>query len=553
MSLRTYHEKRRFGSTPEPRGKARQHDGPLRFVVQKHQASRLHYDFRLEMDGVLKSWAIPKGPSLNPADKRLAVMVEDHPLEYGTFEGVIPKGNYGAGTVMVWDEGVYAPLDAADGIVDEKKLLVDLEAGHLRFVLNGHKLRGGFSLVKLQRSQGNEWLLLKRRDQYADESDVLQRDRSAISRRTMKGIAEAKDAKMWSSSRPARGTGALRVPGAPRAALPHGVKPMLATLVEQPFDRAGWVFEIKWDGFRAIAEIENGKARLYSRRQLSYEERFPALAAALARLGHDAVLDGEIVVLDKQGKSRFQLLQNYRDSGEGTLAYLVFDILYLDGQDLRGLPLVRRKEILAPLLQGNPHLRLSEHVEEHGLAFFRAAQEQGLEGIIAKRAESRYRPGVRGWDWLKVKARREQEAVIGGFTAPRGTRQQLGALVLGVFENDELVYVGHAGGGFDAHSLQTVGAALEALIQPACPFKMKPKTNAPVQWVKPTLVCDVVFQEWTRDGLMRQPIFVGLREDKPARSVTRELPQELPETIQPTRTQKPRRETPARRKPRAKR
>jgi len=306
---------------------------------------------------------------------------------------------------------------------------------------------------------------------------------------------------------------------------------MLATFVDKPFDRPGWFFEIKWDGFRAIAEIEKAKVRLYSRNFISFHERYPAIGDALQQLGHEAVLDGEIVVLDKKGKSDFQLLQKYQQTGAGILAYYVFDLLYLDGVDLRAAPLRRRKEALELLIRGDDLIRTSDHVEEFGMAFFKAAVDQGVEGIIAKNASSSYREGARGRDWLKIKARQEQEAVIGGFTEPRRSRKELGALVLGVYEGDDLVYVGHSGSGFDAKTLSDVRAKVDPLIQRECPFKVKPKTNAPAHWVKPKLVCQVAFQEWTSDGIMRMPIFLGLRDDRNPREVKRELPQPLPQAL----------------------
>jgi len=531
LTLQTYRAKRQFSRTPEPHGKRERQASKLRFVVQKHAASRLHYDFRLEMEGVLKSWAVPKEPSLNPADKRLAVMVEDHPLEYRRFEGTIPEGNYGAGEVIVWDEGTYEPLEATNAAQHEETLLRQLKAGHIRFVLHGKKLKGGFSLVKTRGGKGNHWLLFKRNDEFATTQDVLEQIHSVRSNRSLDDPngqstkAKPKRTEPATNGRPRRKAGA-------KDHVPHRVQPMLATLVDKPFDRPDWIFEIKWDGYRAIAAIIAGKVQMYSRRHLSYEQRFPRLLESLSRLGHDAVIDGEIVVLDSQGKSDFQLLQNYQRTQQGNLVFIAFDLLYLDGKDLRPLPLIERKEELARLIQRLRNVRFSEHVVGEGMAFFQAAAEKGLEGIIAKNAASPYREGSRSWDWLKIKSRRRQEAVIGGFTAPRGTRQALGSLVLGVYEGDELIYVGHAGGGFDSKILHLVRKTLDPLVREKCPFKEKPKTNMPATWVKPTLVCEVAFQEWTSDGLLRMPIFQGLREDKKASAVHREIPKELPSELE---------------------
>lgn len=531
VSLEKYHNKRRFKKTPEPRGKQTRASGALRFVVQKHDASRLHYDFRLELDGVMKSWAVPKGPSLNPAEKRLAVMVEDHPLDYRKFEGTIPAGNYGAGTVIVWDEGTYGPAEMS-GSDDPQQVLRDgLESGHLSIVLHGSKLKGGFSLVKMQRAKKNEWLLIKKQDEFATTDDVLDQDRSVTSGRDLDEVAH--NGKQHKKSTPSKSqTKTLAVPTKERrSAQSAHVKPMLATLVDEPFDRKGWIFEIKWDGYRAIAEVGPGGAELYSRNDKSFAQRFAPIVEALKGLKHEAILDGEIVAVDQLGISRFQLLQNYQRTGKGDLRYFVFDLLSLDGRDLRGLPLKERKKLLKRTISRLPRVALSEDVPEHGVAFFQAAQAKGLEGIIAKNADSPYREGQRGRDWLKIKTHSRQEAVIGGFTEPRGSRKDLGALVLGVYQGQDLVYIGHAGGGLDAKGLADLRATLAPLIQKECPFQEKPKTNMPVQWVEPRLVCEVSFQEWTSDGIMRQPIVLGLREDKPARSVHREIEAQVKEEI----------------------
>jgi bifunctional non-homologous end joining protein LigD len=515
VTLETYRRKRKFQRTPEPRGKAAGRGGALRFVVQKHDATRLHYDFRLELDGALKSWAVPKGPSLDPADKRLAVMVEDHPLDYRTFEGVIPAGNYGAGSVIVWDEGTYHALGSPDRRASEQTLRDGLARGHLTFVLDGQKLRGEFSLVKLKRGEANAWLLIKKRDEFAAPRDVTRDDRSVRSGLTIREVGAP-------APRP-RG-GRKRAAGRSKAEMPRNVRPMLATLVDAPFDRPGWIFEPKWDGYRAIAEVGPDRVRLYSRNQQPFESKFTSIVRSLGDLGHEAVLDGEVVALDAEGRAQFQLLQNYQKTGRGNLVYYVFDLLYLDGRDLRTRPLLERKKLLRSILGRRADIRLSDHVEGDGVAFFRAAINKGLEGIIGKDGASPYREGARGAAWVKIKTRQRQEAVIGGFTAPRGRRAGLGALVLGVYEGSELVYIGHTGGGLDTAGLADLRSRLDPLVIDECPFRERPRTNAPVRWVTPKLVCEVVFQEWTGDGRMRQPIFVGLREDKPARAVRREVP-----------------------------
>jgi bifunctional non-homologous end joining protein LigD len=516
MSLAEYRKKRSFRRTPEPTG-GKGGRGPLRFVVQKHHASRLHYDFRLELDGTLKSWAVPKGPSLDPADKRLAMMVEDHPLDYRTFEGVIPEGNYGAGRVIVWDQGTYHAPNAADRRGTERAVRDGLARGRVSFVLDGEKLRGEFALVKLRRGAPNAWLLIKHGDEFATPDDVTAAERSVVSGRTLDDIDAGPPKRVRSGTK-------SRTPRAAGKRPSRLVRPMLATLVDAPFDRAGWIFEIKWDGYRAIAEVDRGFVRLYSRNHTSFESKFAPVVKGLAGLKRRAVLDGEVVAVDSAGRSRFQLLQNYQKTGQGDLVYVVFDLLELDGRDLRGRPLAERKEQLRKLVNNLPHIRYGDHVEETGAAFFRAAVEQGLEGIIGKDGASPYREGVRSPAWVKIKTRQGQEAVIGGFTAPRGRRVGLGSLVLGVYEGDDLIYIGHTGGGLDTRGLENLSARLTALETKTCPFRKRPRTNAPVRWVKPQLVCEVVFQEWTDDGRMRQPIFVGLREDKPAREVRREVP-----------------------------
>ncbi len=527
MNLSTYRAKRRFNETPEPEG-GKGDKSVLRFCVQKHQASHLHFDFRLEIDGTLKSWAVPKGPSLNPGDKRLAMMVEDHPLDYRTFEGNIPEGNYGAGSVIVWDEGTYHARASEDHDESERLMAEGLEQGHITFVLDGHKLRGEFALIKLQRGQKNAWLLVKKQDEFASSDEELDQT-SVLSGRSLDDVAagvEAKKSKGKQSTKEAKKPKPAPTKAKKQAAPTSFVRPMLATLVEKPFDRKGWLFEVKWDGYRAIAEVKDGDVRLYSRNQKSFDAKFAPLIAPLSAIGHDVVLDGEVVALDEEGKSQFQLLQNYQKTGKGQLVYYVFDLLQLDGQDLRGRRLTERKKLLAGILKGKKEIRLSEHIKNDGLAFFDAVADKGLEGMIAKNGESTYQEGARNLDWLKIKTHMRQEAVIGGFTRPKGSRQGFGALVLGVYQDDELVYIGHTGGGFDGRGLTDLQAKFKPLHQAKCPFSTQPKTNTPAQWLKPSLVCEVKFQDWTEDGHMRQPIFLGLREDKDPTSVHREA--ELP-------------------------
>ena len=521
MSLEEYQRKRDLTKSPEPGPKGRKPARALRFVIHKHAASHLHYDFRLELDGVLKSWAIPKGPSLDPSIKRLAMMVEDHPYEYGDFEGVIPKGNYGAGEVLIWDAGTYHASASPDRDQSEKLLREGLRKGDLKFVLEGQKLNGEFALVRIKSDKDNSWLLIKKHDAFASLEDVTLKDRSVVSDATIEDIRAGKAPALpkVAESGPEEKPATMPAPSAP---MPHEVRPMLATSVPEPFDDPDWLFEIKLDGYRSIAEIEAGNVRLYSRNNISFNKRFAALVRSLAALDLNAVLDGEVVALDEKGRSYFQLLQNNQRTGQGNVLYFVFDLLYLNGEDLRNQPLITRKEMLHALLPDLPDIRFSDHILEYGKQFFDLARQNNLEGIIAKRISSRYQTGKRSKDWLKIKIRLQQEAVICGFTAPRGSRKNFGSLVLGVYENDELVYIGLTGGGFDESGLQDLHATLQQLVQPDSPFRERVKTDMPVKWVKPVLVCEVEFAEWTDENVMRQPIFLGLREDKEPRSVLRE-------------------------------
>lgn len=529
--LEDYKTKRHFEKTPEPAPDFQPHpeSGALTFVIHKHAARALHYDLRLELDGVLKSWAVPKGPSLNPAVKRLAVMVEDHPLEYRNFEGVIPEHNYGAGSVIIWDKGFYNHPSARDKEESERLLLAGLGKGDLKFILHGEKLRGEFALVKTKMDE-KSWLLLKKKDQYASAEDILKDNRSVLSTKTLEEVAETDPAKSSDKAKVDR----IRLrevleredlKAAPARPMPHGIQPMLATLIKKPFDHPDWIFEVKWDGYRALAEIREGRVALYSRNGIGFEHKFSPIVDALRKLQFEAVLDGEIVVVDDQGYPDFQKLQDYQKSPGGHLIYYVFDLLYLEGHDLINLPLFARKEMLKKVLPISPQLKFNDHIRQDGILFFNTAMEKGLEGIIAKHSQSAYHMGKRSREWLKIKTQLTQEGIIAGFTEPRGARKNFGALVLGVFEGEDLVYIGHTGGGFGEKMLEEVRSKLNPLITKKCPFKTEPKTNMPVAWVKPELVCEVAFHGWTKDGLLRQPVFMRLRDDKPAQEVVREKPQ----------------------------
>jgi len=532
MGIKEYEAKRKFEQTPEPKPALHPKGGRLLFVIHKHAARNLHYDIRLELEGVLKSWACPKGPTLDPGVKRLAVMVEDHPLDYKDFEGVIPAGNYGAGSVIIWDRGFYHHPAARDNRENEQLLLAGLKKGDLKFVLEGEKLRGEFALVKTKWDE-KSWLLLKKKDRYTSDEEILRENRSVVSQRTVEELLEtgpgaSLDQEKINRIRIRESMESETLRQAPLEPMPHALQPMLAAQVGKPFDHPDWVFEIKWDGYRAIAEVRDGEVALFSRNRIALNKKFPPIADALRQMKFDAILDGEIVVVDDQGLPHFQMLQEYQESGGGHLLYYVFDLLYFQGHDLTQVPLLKRKELLKAILPPAPKIRFSDHVEQEGILYFQAVKKKGLEGIIAKHAQSPYLAGSRSRQWLKVKTRLTQEAVIAGFTEPRGGRKLFGSLVLGVFQGDRLEYIGHSGGGFTVTNLSEIREKLDPLIQSQCPFAVEPKTNAPATWVKPRLVCEVAFSGWTDDNVMRHPVFLRLREDKAAGEVRRERVPQTP-------------------------
>jgi bifunctional non-homologous end joining protein LigD len=524
MELGTYRRKRNFKKTAEPAGKKRAGGSThLSFVVQKHAARRLHYDFRLEMDGALASWAIPKGPSLNPKERRLAVEVEDHPIEYGDFEGTIPKGECGAGSVIVWDRGWWTP--EGDPVADRRK-------GRLKFHLNGAKLKGGWTLVRMKpkgrKDDKSNWLLIKERDQNAAKTDIVSaRPQSVESGKTIQHkIGEARQPKKIRARRQAKPE---QVKVAKKWKMPAFYQPQLATLVDSVPQGDDWLHEIKLDGYRIICRIDNGRASLLTRKAHDWTGRFGAIADAVKALPvRQAVLDGEIVALKDDGTSDFQLLQNsLREKSPVNLVYFVFDLLYLDGWDLTASPLLARKEKLQKLLkaqQAGDLVRFSEHWIGQGNALFDRACESGLEGIIAKRIDQPYRP-TRSRDWLKIKCLHNQEFVIGGFTDPAGSRSGLGALLLGIYDDEGcLHYAGRVGTGFTERTLADLRDRLDKLAQKNPSFVDPPPRGQTkdVHWVKPALVGEVAFTQLTQDNLLRHPTFQGIREDKPALEVRRE-------------------------------
>jgi bifunctional non-homologous end joining protein LigD len=586
MALEEYKRKRRFEATPEPPPKVEKKAGH-RFVVQKHAASHLHYDFRLEMDGVLKSWAIPKGPSLDPADKRLAMMVEDHPVSYFDFEGIIPEGNYGAGTVMVWDLGTWERLG------DPHEML---KKGDLKFRLKGKKLNGEFVLARMKArrpgSKGNEWLLIKKKDEYAQPGFDDKLDWSVLTGRSLKQIAGDEGSREWQSNRAAapaktaknawladsivkadkrkastsKGTKAMKresktkaaakknsqtkstaktkspdthatgladLNGATRAPMPRIIHPMLATLTDHPFSSDDWLYEIKFDGYRAIAFIEDDEVRLVSRNQNEMTSLYPELHALPSQVkGQQVILDGEVVAIDDQGRPSFSLMQQRagirsgikrtRPNAEIPVLYYVFDLLYLDGYNLMRVNLEDRKALLKTIITENDIFKFSEHFIGEGEKLYEAAKQKGLEGIVAKRRNGCY-VQKRSREWLKMKITKRQECVIGGYTDPRGSREHFGSLILGLYDDKgRLIHVGHAGSGFTGTTHEDMWQRLKELETAKSPFQGKVEATRRPHWVKPELVAEIKFNEWTHEGQsgavkMRAPVFEGLRFDKPPR------------------------------------
>jgi bifunctional non-homologous end joining protein LigD len=613
MSLDEYKRKRRFEETPEPPPKLEK-QSRRRFVVQRHDATRLHYDFRLEMEGVLKSWAVPKGPSLDPADKRLAMQVEDHPVSYYDFEGTIPQGNYGGGTVMVWDAGTWEPLSPMPVKGEyvpgtEKEAAAMLVKGDLKFRLKGKRLNGDFALVHIKGragSKGNEWLLIKKKDDRVVAGfDIDAYDTSILTDRTMAQIAGDEGSAEWKSSRPAsrgrvkaawladavarvdskrkaltaesaenaeKGNGknqrrAARSPshanapdiapenatsksrrkkssansassavnalaGAEQKPMPTVIHPMLATSAAKAFDDPDWLFEIKWDGYRAVAFIEDGRVRLVSRNQNDLTAQFSELKSLpqFVKAG-SAILDGEIVALDDEGRPSFSLMQQRTGFQPGKrrlprregvpVVYYAFDLLYLNGLDLRRVALDERKRLLQEKIVAGGVIQFSDHYAEKGLDLFEAAKRRGLEGIVAKKRGSAYEE-KRSANWLKIKITQRQECVIGGYTDPEGSREYFGALVLGLYDpRGRLIHVGQAGTGFDQKTLKEIFLALQPLKTKQNPFYGEIGGLRKVHFVRPELVAEIKFAEWTHEtaegGMkLRAPVFMGLRFDKPA-------------------------------------
>jgi len=574
MALDQYRKKRDFKKTAEPKAGKSPNKTRLTFVIQKHDASRLHYDFRLEMGGVLKSWAVPKGPSLNPQTKRLAMMVEDHPMDYRLFEGIIPKGEYGGGSVIVWDEGVYEPIETIKGKkAQEKHLLEQLAKGSLKIKLKGQKLEGEFALVKTKGMGENAWLLIKHKDEFARKTDVTKQDRSVLSNKTIEEV-EKSSSRVWrnghaedkqsptktkrkktvknaeenlaedvnESTQQIKLDVAALLKKAPKSVAPNRIKPMKATLIDEPFNDPDWLYEVKWDGYRCVANITKTDVKLISRNSISFDKYYPIIDL-LKEWEMNAVIDGEMVVLNDKGLANFGALQNWKSEKDGNLVYYVFDLLWHEGKNLMGMPLIERQAILQDILPtDDKRIRQSKVFSARGIDFFEAAEEVGLEGIMAKKADSTYTSDTRSKQWLKIKVQRRQEVVIAGFTHNEGTSKAFSALILGVYEGKFLRYAGKVGTGFSDKLQKEMIEQFKPLIIDESPFQVEPDVDKPSRfrpqrlggkptWLKPTLVCEVNYAEVTSEGLFRQASFKGMRDDKDADEVVLEKAADTEETV----------------------
>ncbi|OJV54108.1 MAG: DNA ligase D [Bacteroidetes bacterium 43-16] len=496
MPLKEYRKKRDFKSTTEPEAAMSSRKGAPVFVVQRHAARKLHYDFRLELNGVLKSWAVPKGPSLDPDDKRLAVMVEDHPFEYKDFEGTIPAGNYGAGSVDIWDKGTYEMLSPDTG----KETQDGIKGDSLSFRLKGKKLKGVFTLVKMKGKGDKNWLLIKKEDRYSQQPYDAEAHRSGKD-----AIKPAKPLKATKEERKKK--------AAPQTASAL-IRPMLAQTGQAAFDSKDWIFEVKWDGYRAIADLRNKAVRLYSRNGLAFERKYPAIVKALKEQEHEMVLDGELVALDKKGNVQFNLLQHYEPEQDTRLLYQVFDLLWLNGHSTEKLSLLERKELLQAALQENDFIRNTPFINSTGKDLFHTISKDGKEGIIAKKAESRYHQHTRSAEWLKIKTNNTDEVIVCGFTLSKAIHEPFGALILGRYEDNHLVYAGHCGTGFTQKTKHALMEQMQSLIRKKCPFEQVPVTNMPATWLKPERVAEIRYSEITAHGVYRHPVFLHLRADK---------------------------------------
>lgn len=542
MALEEYNKKRKFNETSEPIGTSSLSSNKLVFVIQRHSASRLHYDFRLEVNGVLKSWAVPKGPSLDPNDKRLAMMTEDHPFDYKNFEGSIPEGNYGGGEVEIWDSGTYEPLVSEDSLVKASSDTIMkeyLKEGSLKFILHGKKLKGEFALIKIKSNkQKNAWLLIKQRDKYVVEEYNAEEDvpkNSKVTKREDERNKKNFDTDIATET----STKKSKIPTKDKKATEKAKKingfiiPMLAKTTAKPFDDKDWIFEIKWDGYRAIADLSTEDIQLYSRNGLSFAEKFPKIIKNLAKQKAKMIFDGEIVALNKNGEPNFQALQRFTENPTARLNYQVFDLLWLNGRSVEHLPLIDRKALLKKNLNENETIKFCEHTSEKGIDFFKNMEKLKLEGMIAKKADSSYLEGGRTSNWLKVKFQNTEDVLICGFTKPKGSRKHFGALILGNYIDGKLQYCGHAGTGFSNRTLDSLYKEFTLLIVEKCPFDEVPETNTDPVWLKPQLVCEIKFTEKTQDGMFRHPVFKGLRIDKEKKDVKKQALEEQKSPVEP--------------------
>ena len=515
--LTEYSAKRTFSATPEPVAEVRDaHGGPLLFVIQQHAARHMHYDLRLECDGVLKSWAIPKGPSLDPNDKRLAAQTEDHPFDYASFEGVIPPGQYGAGQMIVWDCGVYSPDEGQqysfhDRAQAEDRVRTELENGKLSFLLRGEKVKGSFALVRM--ADRKNWLLIKHKDRFVAKTDLTEQNRSVLSNASVEEM----------KSVPAHRIAAERlVVAGPSEKLPATLAPMQAELGDKAFNHTDWMWEPKLDGYRVLAFVDGDTIKLRTRRGLDLAADFPKVCAELRKQAVETmILDAEIVAFDADGRPSFNAMQNRSPQTERAVLYC-FDLLHFAGVSLRQAPYTDRRRYLAQCLLPSPLVQLVDSIDD-GVALQAAADASGLEGVVGKRKNSRYEPGKRTASWLKIKSITSADFVIGGYTQGKGARSPLGALLVGYWDGGKLVYASHVGSGFNDESLSRVREQLEPLQRKTNPFSTKPELNAPVTWVDPELVAEVKFQNWTDDDHLRAPVFLRLRDDIDPKTVQKEV------------------------------
>jgi len=554
MKLAEYNKKRDFSKTKEPKGKVKKGGAALHFVVQKHAASHLHFDFRLEIDGVLVSWAVPKGPSADPSVKRLAMHVENHPMDYIDFEGTIPQGEYGGGTVMVWDTGTYVAENANSNSESEKLVQKMHEEGNIKIILEGKKLKGSYHLVHMH-GKDKEWLLMKAKDEFADKKEFDQT--SVLTGRKMDEIANDKKSDVWESNREPKtkskkdailaevneGETALKpaftaddVAGAKKLkTFPTDWKPQLATLGNELFNSKDWLYETKYDGYRALIMVNDGSVNLMSRNGLSFNSKYKPLVEAFGSIENNMVLDGEIVVEDNKGISHFQWLQYFAENpNRGKLKCYVFDILYFNGFDLTPLTLLQRKKILEALLPESDVIIYSGHVIGDGEKALAKIKKEGGEGLIAKKIDSVYHINKRSKDWLKIKVTKEQEMVIGGYTSPKGSRSGFGALLLGYYENGKLKYSGKVGTGFNEDSLKDLYEKLKKLERKTKPFERVPPEERNAHWVSPELVAQIKYSEWTETNSLRHPVFIALRNDKDPKDVIREQASDTDSIVEET-------------------